>query len=231
MKLIKFIPNLFTLANLSLGVVGIYLLLTNQMSDLSIIGYMIMLAAFFDLLDGLLAKLLDARSAIGQQLDSLADLISFGLLPAFIYWYLTQDSSWNYVLLIVPICSAWRLAKFNVSTDQKDSFKGISTTAHGLFVAMLAVIATKPSTQLDELFLIPQNLLIISIFFSLLMISNLRMLSFKMTNFSLALNWDRYAMIIGTTGLIIIFGWSAAPFAMLLYLVLSFFKHFQSQKA
>ena len=231
MKLIKFIPNLFTLGNLCLGVAGIFLLLTGRVEDLSTISYFIFIAAIFDLLDGLLAKALDARSEIGAQLDSLADLITFGLLPGFIYWHLAQEIQWNYVLFLVPICSAWRLAKFNSSNDQTDSFKGISTTAHGIFVAAMLMLTLNTRSTLDQFLTQPKVLLTMSIFFSLLMVSNMRIISLKMNSLSLIENWHRYVLVLGSIVLALIFGWSATPLIMFQYLILSFLKQHTSKEA
>lgn len=226
MKLIKFIPNLFTLGNLALGVCGIAVLLT-QPENAAWVPYMIIAAAILDFFDGFLAKVLKAQSAIGAQLDSLADLITFGVLPGFIYWHLTKEVEWNWLTLLVPICSAWRLAKFNVSADQTDSFKGISTTAHGIFVATIPLIHISEGNLSiyfeDQIFLLS-----LSIIFSWLMISNIRMISLKFKNTSLRANWDRYALIGVSIVLIAWLGWMASPFIMLLYLLLSLYGHFKS---
>lgn len=227
MKLIKFIPNLFTLGNLTLGVCGIAVLLT-QPENAIWVPYMILTAAILDFLDGFLAKALNAQSPIGAQLDSLADLITFGVLPGFIYWHLTPDISWNWAVLLVPICSAWRLAKFNVGDDQNDSFIGISTTAHGIFVATIPLIIASPIDQIES-FVNNQTLLIgLSIGFSWLMVSNLRMISLKFKNMVFRENWDRFVLIIGSLILIGLFGWSSSPIIMLLYLLLSLYGHFKS---
>jgi len=231
MKLIKFIPNLFTLGNLCLGVLGIFLLLTNGVDDISTISYFIFIAAIFDFLDGLLAKVLNAKTEIGGQLDSLADLITFGLLPGFIYWHLAKDVEWNYVLLLVPACSAWRLGKFNTSLDQTDSFKGISTTAHGIFVAALLMLSLYPQSQLDVLLIEPNTVVFMAIFFSILMISNLRIISLKMSSLDFRQNWDRFLLIIGGVTLAIIYSWSSAPLIMILYLMLSIIKQYTSKQA
>lgn len=226
MKLIKFIPNLFTLGNLTLGVCGIAVLLT-QPNNATWVSYMILVAAILDFFDGFLAKALKAQSAIGAQLDSLADLITFGVLPGFIYWSLTPDISWNWIILLVPICSAWRLAKFNISNDQVDSFQGISTTAHGIFVATIPLIISAPIKPIVQ-FLDNQTLLLgLSVGFSLLMISNLRMISLKFKSFSIRENLDRFVLIASSLILIILFGWSSSPIIMLLYLVLSLYGHFK----
>lgn len=228
MGIIKFIPNFFTLANLALGVIGIYWINGNDTVQIEWVTYCVLLAAVFDFFDGFLAKALNARSAIGAQLDSLADLITFGVLPGFIYFHLLADKEWAALLLLVPICSAWRLAKFNVGGDQTESFKGISTTAHGIFVSTLLLLTSYPQTSIDLWLKEDLSLLILAVGFSLLMISNLKMVSLKFSNYALGANWDRYLLILGTLIFILIWSWSAAPFAMALYLLLSLYKHYTS---
>jgi len=228
MKLIKFIPNLFTLGNLSLGVIGIYWILRTGPQDIHWVSYFIFIAAILDFFDGFLAKALKAQSEIGAQLDSLADLITFGVLPGFIYWHLTQESAWTAIMLVIPICSAWRLAKFNVQNDQTDSFKGISTTAHGIFSAALLMISLEPKTVIDTWLGQEIVLEVLALAFSALMVSDLRMISLKFKEYSLVRNWDRYLLILATATLALVFGWSAAPFVMVLYLSLSLYKHYTS---
>lgn len=228
MNLVKFIPNLFTLANLACGVIGIKLVFDG---DIENTAYLVFLAAIFDFLDGFLAKTLNAKSEIGKQLDSLADLVTFGVLPGFLYYFFIgvhAASELGVIAIIVPLASAYRLAKFNISNDQNDSFKGISTTAHGIFVATLLMIWLNPKTTLDNWILGSDTLVILSVFFSFLMVSNLSMMSMKFANYSFSDNWDRYLMLIGTVILVVIFGWSASIPAMLLYLSLSLIKHYTS---
>lgn len=228
MHLIKFIPNLFTLGNLALGVLGIGGLLTGSL-EVQQVSYMILLAAVLDFFDGFLAKALKAQSEIGAQLDSLADLVTFGVLPGFIYWHLAPNIEWNWIVVLVPLCSAWRLAKFNVDTDQTDSFKGISTTAHGIFVATIPLFIAASDTFLDEFLNTELHLLVLSIVFSLLMISNIRMISLKFSTFSVRANWDRYVLLLTALVSIIILGWSASPFILILYLALSLYNHLNSK--
>ena len=228
MTLIKFIPNLFTLGNLALGILGIGGLLTNSIEIVEV-SYMVLLAAVLDFFDGFLAKALKAQSESGAQLDSLADLVTFGVLPGFIYWYLTPSIEFNCIALLVPICSAWRLAKFNVDTEQTYSFKGISTTAHGIFVATIPLFISTPSTIIDEFLNTELHLIVISVLFSFLMISNIRMISLKFSDFSFSNNWDRYVLLLTALVAIILFGWSASPFILIIYLALSLYNHFNSK--
>lgn len=224
MKIIKFIPNLFTLGNLALGVLGIWLILTEP-TKIEWVSYMILGAAILDFLDGFMAKILKAQSPIGAQLDSLADLVTFGVLPGFIYWTLSPQITWNWVLLLVPLCAAYRLAKFNVNDDQGEAFKGISTTAHGLFAATIPFFIKNPTNGLDAWLSQELVLTCMAIFFSILMVSDLRMISLKFKNTSFNENWDRYALLLLSAVFIALFSWSSAPLIMMLYLSLSLYGH------
>jgi CDP-diacylglycerol--serine O-phosphatidyltransferase len=227
MKIIKFIPNLFTLGNLALGLIGIALLLTGQ-GEITTVSYCIIVAAALDFCDGFLAKALKAQSEIGAQLDSLADLVTFGVLPGFIYWHLTESVNWNEIVILVPLCSAYRLAKFNVDTEQTDYFKGISTTAHGLFVATIPWIINTPDSLFSEILNTEVYLIVFALMFSWLMISNLHMISFKFKDLSWKNNWHRYVMIIGSLVAIPIWSWSASICLLILYLILSLDYHYRS---
>jgi len=136
MKIKDHIPNFITLLNLFAGLLSIYY---GMINELQFAGMMIFVAAVFDFFDGFTARLLNAKSAIGVQLDSLADMVSFGVAPAFLLFHtiefsieLTGISTWEYlpfIALIIPLFSALRLAKFNIDEEQQTSFIGMPTPA------------------------------------------------------------------------------------------------------
>jgi len=132
----KHIPNLLTLINATCGVVAIYFINAQSTNG---VAACILLAAFCDLLDGMLARKLGVQGPLGKQLDSLADVISFGAVPAFLWSsilndYGTLDQPWAIILGgMVAASSVYRLAKFNLSTDQSVDFKGMPTPANALF--------------------------------------------------------------------------------------------------
>lgn len=226
------IPNLLTLGNLTLGVLAIEHVLTLPQGAEPKVHYYVFLAALFDLFDGAVARMLGVSSGLGTQLDSLADLITFGVLPTFIYASFYPMESWGYLILLVPACSAIRLAIFNTSSDQQDSFKGISTTAHGIFVACLPIILWKGNTGIARLLAENQELMLISaVFFSFLMVSPLRMISLKFKNKNLLENWERYLLLTGSMILILVFGFESALWIMALYLILSIITNFKGQKS
>jgi len=222
------IPNLFTLANLTLGVLAIQQVLEAGPADEPVVHYYVFLAAFFDLLDGAVARALKVTSKLGVQLDSLADLITFGVLPAFIYASIFRMQLAGYLILLVPVCSAIRLAVFNISDDQKTSFKGISTTAHGLFVSTLPIIIWQGNTyfaqSLDKL---PFIVVAMAVFFSYLMVSPLRMISLKFKGFGFAKNWEKYTLLVTSLVLVAIMQYQAAPWIMMIYLLLSIIINFR----
>ncbi|MBL4652477.1 MAG: CDP-alcohol phosphatidyltransferase family protein [Flavobacteriales bacterium] len=149
----KAIPNTLTLCNLICGCFGIVCAFNNQ---LDWAGYFIGIAAIFDFLDGFSARLLNAKSAIGAQLDSLADMVTFGVLPAIIMFQLLSISFGEYftvfserpidhmfvqsLAFLIAAFSALRLAKFNVDDSQTDSFVGMPTPAIAIFIGSLPII-------------------------------------------------------------------------------------------
>lgn len=150
------IPNFITLLNLLSGCFGIIILMEGNPQ---LAPYFVFLAAFLDFGDGLAARLLNAKTEIGKQLDSLADLISFGLLPAFIVYQMIVVSLQDFfteVLLrdgmnifleslafLIVVFSALRLAKFNVDDSQEESFKGLPTPANAILIASLPLVVMK----------------------------------------------------------------------------------------
>ncbi len=187
----KHIPNLFTLFNLSFGFLSIILVLNNY---IVYAGYLIFVASIFDFLDGFLARKLKVNSELGEQLDSLADLISFGVAPAIVlYSYLKQlisenssQENWSYLALIVvliPVMSALRLAMFNIDKQQKNEFLGLPTPANALFFTSLVVYlktANLPFINDSSVFYL---LIGLTIVFSLLLIYPIRYFSLKFTSF------------------------------------------------
>lgn len=228
----KNIPNLLTLGNLTLGVLAIEHVLTLPSGTEPQVHYYVLLAALFDLFDGAVARMLGVSSGLGTQLDSLADLVTFGVLPTFIYASFYPIEGWGYLILLVPACSAIRLAIFNTSSDQQESFKGISTTAHGIFVACLPIILWHQDSDLAQAIANQPKFIIFSaVLFSILMVSPLRMISLKFKTKSLLDNWERYLLLIGSVILVFVFRFESALWIMALYLILSIITNFKGQKS
>ena len=181
----------------------------------------IALSAVADFLDGLVARALHAVSNIGAELDSLADLVSFGLAPALVLYnmMLSQGAGhWTLLALLLPVFGAIRLARFNVDTNQATTFTGLPIPANAIFwIGFSAWYVMHP---------VPLWLVIVLIVvLSLLMVCNLRMFSLKMHNLtSLKQNWAQYLQVIATVIFVVWMGLPGLAFAIILYVLLSIIK-------
>lgn len=244
----KQIPNLFTLLNLIFGALAILFILQPGESIVNYNGeewklYMpekiqwgaicLFLAALVDFLDGFLARLLKADSAMGKQLDSLADVVSFGVAPGMIMYQLLRmafayeetglDTSIGWLLpaFLLPVAAAWRLARFNIDTAQSYGFKGVPAPAAGLFIASLPLIALYNYFGLQSLLLNKWVLYGIILLISYLMVSTLPLMALKFKGFNLKKDWAKFGLI--GIGLItaLLFQWFAVPVVFIVYIVLS----------
>ena len=234
MRILQFVPNTLTSLNLFFGATGIMLSFQGR-PDLT--AWCILIAAFFDFTDGFAARMLKAYSDIGKELDSLADLISFGLAPAAAYMSLLHfglTGSWHFsffihslseqVLLLVPfvlaVFSALRLAKFNIDTRQTESFLGLTTTATGMFsVSLIHLIYTRGGDW--EMMASPWFVLPVIAVFCALLVSEIPMFSLKFKDFHLQRNLSRYLLILIGAVSLIFFGVGGIAFTVLGYLIFS----------
>ncbi|MBS7332880.1 MAG: CDP-alcohol phosphatidyltransferase family protein [Weeksellaceae bacterium] len=232
------IPNYLTLLNLSCGVLSCVLIassngnVTAQMVTLVMIFMIISLVA--DFLDGMVARLLKQSSPIGGELDSLADCISFGMVPGLMLFAMLNNLSSDFIFenenlnisalsliaLLVPAFSALRLAKFNLDEDQTTYFKGLATPSNTLFIfSIFSLYYTNGkiiSPEIDTYLLIA-----ISIVFSILLIVDLPLFAFKFKGFGWQENNYKYIFLIITIALLALFQISAIPFVILLYVIIS----------
>lgn len=198
MKLLKYLPNTITCLNLLSGSVAVILAFRD---DFDMALAMIVLAAVFDFLDGLAARLLHAYSDIGKELDSLADTVSFGLAPSLIlYNYIAGFTSGIhpyvcYIPLLIAAFSALRLAKFNLDTRQSESFLGLPVPASALFAASLAAFAGHyeyiANTFLANNWAIPA----VSVILCALLVSELPMFSMKLKTLKWKDNAQRFTFL------------------------------------
>ena len=219
----KHIPNAITCLNLFSGCLGIVFAFQGELEWAS---YSILVAAIFDFLDGMFARLLKAYSDIGKDLDSLADMVSFGVLPSVIVYQLFLESSsaneWiNYTAFLIAIFSALRLAKFNNDTRQSESFIGLPTPANAMLIASLPFIADQ------GIFISPylQNPLFLALFslgMGILLVSEIHLMSLKFSNMNLRKNIHRYILAFSSLILLVIFKFAAVPLILILYVILSF---------
>jgi len=221
------IPNAITSLNLLFG--SMACIAAFSCHDLvcgSLKGYemafvLIALSAVADFLDGMVARLLHAVSGIGKELDSLADLVSFGLAPALILYNLMLGvgaGHWALFTLMLPVFGALRLARFNVDTNQATTFTGLPIPANAIFWIGFTSWYAQHVCPLWVVIL-----LIVAL--SLLMVCNLRMFSLKMHNLtSIKENWAQYLQIVITVAAVIVLGLAGLAVAIALYVLLSIIK-------
>lgn len=229
--MIKHIPNSITCCNLLSGCISIVLLCNGYVTAA---GVMIFAAAVFDFFDGFAARLLKAYSPLGAQLDSLSDVVSFGVAPSFIiYHYLSQQPTANSLSIeisgfnIIPFAAFFlaifaelRLAKFNIDDRQTTSFIGLPTPAMGLFMASLPFTLKNESLAfIGNLITNPYFLLTIVAIFSYLMVSEIPFFSLKIKNLRFKENIHIYILAIFAIVAFIFLGFAAIPFVMLFYIV------------
>jgi len=229
----KHVPNLITSLNLAAGFIAIIFALEG---NLIISSWLILAAMIFDFLDGFSARLLKAYSLLGKELDSLADIVSFGVAPAVIIYRLlcmVSDISITsngeilpfLILLspvIMPICAGLRLAKFNNDETQTTSFKGLPTPANALAVISI-VIAGEYSDAGLITYLTGSTvaLIIFTVVLSVLMVTRIPMLSLKFAHLKLRGNEGRYLLAALVIIAFAILGISAAPLIIPIYIIVS----------
>ena len=237
MNIKKHIPNTITCLNLLFGCFSIVYALKG---NLIFASYFVGVAAIFDFLDGLAARILKTYSAIGKELDSLADVVSFGVAPGIIVFQLLKFSNDLPVLIIVgktniipfiafliPILSAVRLAKFNLDTRQTESFIGLPVPANALFFASFPLIIRQFQEMCScmhiyvDFFTNAYLYIGLTVVFSLLLVSHIPLFSLKIKNFRLKDNAYQYILLICSLALFIIFKFTAIPIIIILYIVLS----------
>lgn len=227
----RHIPNLITTLNLLFGCIAIAMV--NQ-GNLTSASAMIGLSLVLDFLDGYSARALNAHSLIGKQLDSLSDLISFGVAPSMILHYMILQSYpllglvgsplfmlISYIPFLIAIFSALRLARFNIDDEQLDSFKGLPTPAAAIFIIALPLIMQNDSLNISSLFFNTYVLIGISVILPALLISNIKLFAIKFKSFNWASNQPQYLLIAGSVIMFSIFNITAVPFIIVLYLILS----------
>jgi CDP-diacylglycerol--serine O-phosphatidyltransferase len=222
----KHLPNAITCANLFSGCVGIVLAFRGE---LVAAAYAIFLSAIFDFFDGLASRVLKSFSGIGKDLDSLADMVSFGVLPAVIMYQLflqTQQidkvSSWlNFVAFFIPVFSALRLAKFNVDTRQAENFIGLPTPANAILIASFPIILSHHNRVYTPYLLNPYVLTCFVIIMCTLLVLEAPMMSLKFKNRDFNENIYRYLLLLFSAILILFFKFAAVPVVIFIYITLS----------
>ncbi len=233
MSLKKHIPNFITLLNLASGILAIVFAADGK---LGLAAYFVFLAAVFDFSDGFFARLLKAYSPLGLQLDSLADIVSFGVAPSFILFsliktshglpdiYIGQTNLLPFAAFLVPLFTALRLAKFNIDTRQSESFIGLPSPASGLLLASLPLVKEQLYSSQSLFYMIISNAYFyvgMAVVLSLLMVSEFPLFGLKFKSFRFKGNEIRFVFLALALLMLIGLKFVAIPFIILLYILLS----------
>ncbi|MES2062200.1 MAG: CDP-diacylglycerol--serine O-phosphatidyltransferase [Bacteroidota bacterium] len=221
----KHLPNAITCANLFSGCIGIVFTFQDQ---LVYAAYAIFLAAIFDFFDGFASRVLQSFSGIGKDLDSLADMVSFGVLPSAIMYELLLQAPQiphvsdylNFIAFLIPVFSALRLAKFNTDTRQAESFIGLPTPANAILIASIPLILVQYS-NVSRYILNPYGLSVFIIVMCTLLVAEIPLMSLKFKNRDFTKNFYRYILLLFSAILILFFKFAAVPVVIVMYITLS----------
>lgn len=244
MTLKKQIPNLVTLLNLFCGSIAVIFAVYNNFVTAAIFVF---LGIFLDFFDGLLARKLNVQSPLGIQLDSLADMVTSGLVPGIVMlkllsmavdspFFIEATDDWSSAMhwsgftiswlpligLFITLASAYRLAKFNIDEDQQSYFKGLPTPANALLIISLPLIMEFQDSDLMNAIILNKWFLIVMTFVSCYLLnSNIKLFALKFKNFSFKDNAVRYIFLILTLVLLVLLQFAAIPIIILFYVMLS----------
>lgn len=237
-SIVKHIPNFITSLNLVCGILSIIMMIEGKIIPAF---YFILLAAVFDFLDGLSARILDAYSDVGKQLDSLADMVSFGIAPTLLMFYFVKYSfllhqsgfaietaAWHeivvlYSAILIPVASGFRLAKFNIDPNQSFTFSGLPTPANAILIASAGLVIFSPDfpESLRQFILNPYLLFTSTLVLSFLLVCKIPMFSLKFKDYKFANNITRYIFLLISFALLIIFKVIAIPVIIIIYILIS----------
>lgn len=231
--MLKHLPNAMTCGNLLCGCIGILMATEGNLVTAS---WLIILAGILDFGDGLVARMVGVSGPFGKELDSLADVVTFGVLPSFILFELLQREdgrgnsnadmihSLSYAAFAIAIFGALRLARFNIDTRQTDQFLGVPIPANALVVASLPLMAASAGTGgglLANFFLSVPFLFAYIVVMSGLMVSELPLMAFKFKSYGWQQNQVKYSFLIASVLLLVLLQFAAIPLIILLYILLS----------
>jgi len=221
----KAIPNALTSGNLLLGCLAIIAALGGKPEQAS---WMIAAAAILDFFDGFIARALKATSEIGKQLDSLADMVTFGVAPGMILYMMNTECFASagfcinqYIPLLIPIFGALRLAKFNIDTRQSDTFIGVPTPAIAMFVASIPLIISHDTLGLGTIFTNSWFLKFFPVIAAYLMVMEVPLIALKFKNFAWQGNEFRFILILSSLALILLFTYTGVALSIVVYILLS----------
>ena len=226
-KVVQAIPNIITLSSLFCGCLGVVWTLN---LDIKYGVWMIWTCAVLDLLDGLAARALNVSSDLGKQLDSLSDLVAFGLLPATIMYALSGQfltGIWPYSAFLITVFSSLRLGLFNLDSNQSFNFTGLPVPANAILISSFPSLVNQNLTILRPELENPVYWLLIVGILSYLLVSKISLLGFKFQNFKWSENKFRYTFIVIAAILGLLLGTSGIPWIMLSYIAVSLVWQYQ----
>lgn len=248
MALKAYIPNGLTLLNLLCGTVAVVFAVNNNFILTSVFVF---LGIFFDFFDGFLARKLNVQSELGVQLDSLADMVTSGLVPGVVMFklltltatapdFISLSDSWNSSLnantirlapfalvgFVITLGSAYRLAKFNIDEDQQTYFKGLPTPANALLILSLPLIVEYNNSDMFNTIIINKWFLILVSFLSAYLLnSNIKLFALKFKDWSFKNNAVRYIFLAMAVVLLVVFKFAAIPLIIVFYIISSLFSN------
>ncbi len=219
------LPNIITLANLLCGALGVVSMVSLPSDGALRTAFVLMLAAaLFDFLDGFVARLTRQYSPLGAQLDSLADMVSFVLLPMLVamkvYYLAGGHGTWSAVMFLLPVCGALRLARFNVSDDHQGDFVGLPVPACALLIGAAGWYAAG-RMGVPAAGWVQWGVLVAGVALALLMVSAVRMFSLKFAGFRFAGNEVRYLYLLLSLAIVAVAGLPGIGLAVALYILYS----------
>lgn len=225
----KFIPHLLTSGNLFSGILALVFI---SQGDFISATYCIFIAGLLDFLDGFAARLLKVTGEFGKQLDSLADVVTFGVVPGILLFQISKQlSAWPihqeapalivYFPLLIGVFSALRLAKFNIDTRQSNSFLGLPVPANALWISAIPYCIRDLDPGLESGLINPYSIAILALVSCFLLVSEIPLLSLKVKNLSLKDNWAKYLLLLTMGISLLVFQFAGLLVLVPLYLIVS----------
>ncbi|CAA0154157.1 CDP-diacylglycerol--serine O-phosphatidyltransferase [Tenacibaculum maritimum] len=247
MNIKKHLPNLLTLGNLLCGTIAAIFAVKG---DFEATALLVVTGILFDFLDGFVARLLKVQGELGKQLDSLADMVTSGVVPGIVMLQLivisidkdavgyfgvdidgATGSNVPYIGLLLTLAACYRLANFNIDTRQSDSFIGVPTPAMTLFIISLPLILSfSENSFFTDLISNPYFLIGMTVLLSYLMNAELPLFSLKFKDFSFKKNAVKYLFLVITLILLVLFKVVAVPMVILFYILLSILHNLTKSK-
>lgn len=230
------LPNGITLGNLLCGVIALERTAAGKPEQAA---WFILLAAFLDFFDGFAARALKVDGEMGKQLDSLADLVTFGVAPGFLWYHFIMEygycmpNGWcsnRYAWVVLPLGAAYRLAKFNIDKRQTTGFLGVPTPITGMAFAGVALSIYYEGAW-SEIWTNFYVMMFAPFAAALLMVSEIPMIALKFKNYQLKNNLEKYLLILTAIVLLVLFTADTLPLLYLAYLIISIIANFVKKSA